>query len=157
MSLLGLVPTVPKRDKDLLIFGQGNLKTWDDLLPFRNILRSSFLDRANLRASIAGIGLGWYCGKTPSFRLEVQSAAGSSLWRYVQIWASLVWIVAKRSKQQLFFEKSIVTISRYTGWQCGSNQRLHNSWSVSADAAQQQRDLFTRPTRHWTSQRVWGI
>ena len=110
---------------------QGNLKTWDDRLPFKNVLRSSFLDRANLRAAIAGIGSGWYCGKTPSFR-GLLGAPFEARCRFALLGSESL---QKGAKQHLFVEMSIVTVSRRTGRQCVSNRRPLSSWGIPAEAA----------------------
>ena len=119
---------------------QGNLKTWDDLLPSRNVLRSIFLDWANLRAVIAGIGSGPYCSNTPSFR-ALQEAPCEALNRFAHVWSETL---QKGAKPLWTFELSTVTVNVANWQQCDSNGRSHSNCGKSP---QQLWELSTRPTR----------
>ena len=116
-------------------------------MPLRNALRSIFLDRANLRATTAGIGSGWYCSKTPSFR-ALQGALCEALSRFAHVWSESL---QKGAKWPYVCEMSIMTMCTQHG---NSVVRTNVDRHNHGDALAPSRRLTTEPTGHWTFARV---
>ena len=114
-------------------------------LPPENVLWTIYVDWAHQAAVIAGLGSSRHCCKIPSFR-ALQGAPCEALCRFAHLESESM---QKGAKPQLFFEISIVTVSRSTGRVCGPNQH-----SVAEACRLMQLDLSSRPTLHWTSQWV---
>ena len=70
-------------------------------MPFRNGWRSNILHWANLKAAIAGVGSGLYCGKTPSLR-ALQGAPCEALCRFAHLWSELSEWLQNGANQQMF-------------------------------------------------------
>ena len=116
-------------------------------MPLRNALRSIFLDRANLKAATAGIGSGWYCSKTPSFR-ALQGALCEALSRFAHVWSESL---QKGAKWPYVCEMSIMTMCTQHG---NSVVRTNVDRHNHGDALAPSRRLTTEPTGHWTFARV---
>ena len=116
-------------------------------MPLRKVLRSISVDWAQLRAAIAGIGSGWSCVKTPSFR-ALQGAPCEALCRFAHLGSETF---QKRAKRPLFFKISISPCTE-------SRTRVDSSDSqVACPAKAPTACLTTRPTRHWKYLRVGCI